>query len=902
MKKRLSAVVRSKIVFSAVLTTFVFTTVSYGAAVEIVGFERSVCVDYDIVEHPSSPEYYFVLYRSHHLESEFEPVDIALDATRETGFLAASKSDLGEQATFYVVKQVPLNEPRDADGDGIDDVEELSKSPPTDPLDPDNSIQRRKVVGQIVSPEGEPLSGVSISFPCFPPARAMTDSNGYFTINRVPHRVVRLEASLTFASAVHYMRKTVSIDFSSEPEIDLGTISLEAPEPAPARIAMHHSGTGRGTASAAIKKDGTLWLWDHFPSVPRPMYPQDYFADDDWTKVTIGAGGVAAIKENGTLWAISTAGWPPSQVESARDWRDVAQGYGVTVGVKEDGTVWYLTRLDLYLPRGSDELDDPNPVFHHLQLPEKVVDIAVVDPDSSTAGFVALSQAGNLWKLRKNARATGNDDLFYEPSQIDSDRKWRALSGQSETTYAIDWEGVSKIVTFDKLPNLIATDLGADWNQIAAGEGQSIAIKTDGTLWIWGNHNGDDSASQKTSPIQIGHDSVWIAVAAAYDRSMAISSDGLLFEWGPVSGKQLKREMLEVESELPWRKIAAGHSHSAAIRNDGTLWTWGLNEGGELGDGSTTSRFLPRQIGTESDWEKISCGYNHTLAVRSDGSLWAWGRNEGLQLGVSDVGRSAHPLRINGDTWLEASAGRAHSLGIKADGSMWAWGYNNDGQLGIGSSQETSPLRQIGEDRRWTAIAAGHDHSLAVAEDGSLWSWGYNEYAKLAQPWVENTPGHLPIPTRVETGNLWKSVSAGRHHSVALSSDGSLWAWGRRTGIPSAEGYVHTPIYGYPTPTRVVEENEWKSVSTGGAFSLALRNDGELYIWGDADAIQGEEPLTESAFSPHFYHLKGGPWKDIVAGHEYWMGVDTNGVLWSLGENSHGQLGTGSKRQILDEM
>ena len=93
------------------------------------------------------------------------------------------------------------------------------------------------------------------------------------------------------------------------------------------------------------------------------------------------------------------------------------------------------------------------------------------------------------------------------------------------------------------------------------------------------------------------------------------------------------------------------------------LFSWGENAGGRLGDGTTTSRTSPTQVGT-SNWLAASAGGDHSLAIRSDGKLFAWGTNGSGQLGDGTTTSRTSPTQIGTDDWLEAMAGGSHSLGL----------------------------------------------------------------------------------------------------------------------------------------------------------------------------------------------------------------------------------------------
>ena len=96
-----------------------------------------------------------------------------------------------------------------------------------------------------------------------------------------------------------------------------------------------------------------------------------------------------------------------------------------------------------------------------------------------------------------------------------------------------------------------------------------------------------------------------------------------------------------------------------------TLWAWGLNSYGQLGDGTTTRRVSPTQIGT-STWKAVAGGYYHSLGILSDDTLWAWGRNNYGQLGDGTITNKSAPTQIGTSTW-KAVAGYYHSLGLMVE-------------------------------------------------------------------------------------------------------------------------------------------------------------------------------------------------------------------------------------------
>jgi alpha-tubulin suppressor-like RCC1 family protein len=174
--------------------------------------------------------------------------------------------------------------------------------------------------------------------------------------------------------------------------------------------------------------------------------------------------------------------------------------------------------------------------------------------------------------------------------------------------------------------------------------------------------------------------------------------------------------------------ILADHDPSSLIFADSTstLWAWGDNDKGTLGDGTTTNRRTPTQEATgAANWSAVAAGGYHTVALKSNGTLWAWGWNYYGQLGDGTSNRTTiTPIQIGSDTnWSAIAAGDTHTIALKSDGTLWAWGWNYYGQLGDGSTGiNTAPIQESSGSTNWSAIAAGYDHTVALKSDGTLWA------------------------------------------------------------------------------------------------------------------------------------------------------------------------------------
>jgi len=304
-------------------------------------------------------------------------------------------------------------------------------------------------------------------------------------------------------------------------------------------------------------------------------------------------------------------------------------------------------------------------------------------------------------------------------------------------------------------PVQVGTD--TDWAYVSAGDDFSVGLKQDGSLWSWGsNHIGQlghgDSGREieRTVPTQVGVDTDWATITTGEINTFGIKTDGSLWAWGDNWWGQLglgdigsgteRTVPTRVGEDNNWKQIALWY-HVLGVRTDGSLWSWGFNLYGCLGlgdSGNGTQRTVPTQVGNDYDWAHISAELYSSMGIRDDGSLWVWGDNTWRKLGLGDSSPTiaiAVPTRVGVDNdWKHVSAGNGFGLGIRQDGSLWSWGANSLGSLGLGDSGWTtnraSPT-QVGSYTGWVYISTGQISSLGIQADGSLWVWGGNRSGEL---------------------------------------------------------------------------------------------------------------------------------------------------------------------------
>jgi alpha-tubulin suppressor-like RCC1 family protein len=341
-------------------------------------------------------------------------------------------------------------------------------------------------------------------------------------------------------------------------------------------------------------------------------------------------------------------------------------------------------------------------------------------------------------------------------------------------------------------------------------------------------------------------------------------------------------------------------SASATDSASGNLYAWGYNGHGELGDGTTTDHDTPEEItlATGVTPTATSGSWYHSLAIGSDGNLYAWGDNGCGELGDGTVTQRDSPEAIGlapGVTPTAISAGECHSLAIGSDGKLYAWGDNTFGEIGDGSTTEhdTPQAITLAPGVTPTAISAGQVHSLAIGSDGKLYAWGDNQFGELGDG-TTDTQQDSPEVITLAPGVTPTAISAGEYDGLAIGSDGNLYAWGDDGNGELGDGSTN---FDHDTPEAITLAPGVTptAISAGGLFSMAIGSDGKLYAWGYNNFGElGDGTLTQRD-APEAVSLAPGVNPIAVsAGLDHSLAIGSDGKLYAWGDNGNGELGDGT--------
>lgn len=596
-----------------------------------------------------------------------------------------------------------------------------------------------------------------------------------------------------------------------------------------------------------------------------------------------------------------------------------------TFAVTEDGALWAWGRNDHGQLGDGTTTNRSTPV----RIMENVV--YVTSPGAST---FAITANGELWAWGHNSDSQLGDGDFR-------DRHYPVFI----------MDNVRSVVTHD---------------------GSTYAITTNNDLWAWGNNDsgrlGDGSTMTRRSPVLVmgGIDRVYPPGSRMFHPNVyAIGTNGTLWAWGDVAwirGMATDwRSPVRIMDDVVYIG-ATSHMNAFALTANGELWGWGENTFGRVGDGTEINRSSPVKIMDNVESFSIG-GWDQRLAITTDGGLWSWGRgnlsparirenvsavfaspiNPEIFILDSDdalwrfqnrdftmVMENVTPASVrtylygffltnDGLLWVRRSdqhtmvmdgvmyvTGDSSRFAITSDGALWAWGQNDNGQIGDGTTENRFPPVRIaigatatGQIPYGTAVqehpeerfleivmsAAGGSHSLAILSDGSLWAWGANDSGQLGDGTTINRSTPVRIMDNVEY------VIAGSRFSMAITDDHILWVWGAGPLGDGASGTRHSPNMILENVRFVTASPQ--STSMDGRFAAITHND-ELFVWGTNPNGGLGLGSWGDRLSPAFL-VDNVRYVATVGGREgHTMAIQNNNELWAWGDSFHGQIGDGT--------
>lgn len=331
-----------------------------------------------------------------------------------------------------------------------------------------------------------------------------------------------------------------------------------------------------------------------------------------------------------------------------------------------------------------------------------------------------------------------------------------------------------------------------------------------------------------------------LLASGEYSASLVFNSDGTISSWGTIPGDGTPRARsypLVLTTLTNTISISAGEAHAAALAANSVVWVWGENSDGQVGDDTNTTRRSP--IPVMGNAISVKAGGYHTVALLPDGTVATWGQNSYGQLGFGDTTNRTVPVVINGLTGItQIAAGFQRSLALGPGGIVWTWGYQSEDPENPGIVFYTEPV-QVDGLPQIIAIAAGSGHAVAVMKGGSVYTWGNNSSGELG----DGSTTYSAVPVEVTNLTNVVAVSASHNHTLALLADGTVRAWGSnefgQLGIGSDGDFSSAPVQ-VSSLTNIV------AIVAAGTYSMALQSDGTIWAWGAPSPALGLASTTNT--------------------------------------------------------
>jgi alpha-tubulin suppressor-like RCC1 family protein len=582
------------------------------------------------------------------------------------------------------------------------------------------------------------------------------------------------------------------------------------------------------------------------------------------------------------------------------------------------------TSLDALVAAVLSSQADPAPLLPRVTA--QPVSTSVQAPQAATFSVLASSvlAPGYQWQMSADGGvsfaditgATGASYTLAATQTTDSGRVFRVRidsAGGSVTS-----SGAALTVT---APAPTAPEITTQPQSTSAPYGQTASFSVNA------NSSGAMSYQWSRNGMPIAG-----ATGASYTTPMTVPGDnGALFTVTTSNsvGSTVSAAATLTVTGIPaaaFNHVAAGSSHSVALRSDGSVVSWGNTKAdigtslsGLMGVGNEpvvagTPTVVKNAAGTVfGGAQAIAAGQWSTLVLKTDGTVWGWGYsgwgNLGNSTGYSFEQKSPVQVRLSNGSPLTAVIQLATglystSVAVTADGSVWGWGQNRYGHLGTGAASETgqyTPVAMLsasGAGRFTDAVqaVAGISSTAVLKRDGTVYTVGW------AGPLGDGSTVNRTLPGRVETApgvaltNV-VSIAAGGHFYVAVTSEGTAYAWGANGKGQLGDGSQTSR--GRPVLVRDAGGKPVTGIvaaAAGVEHAVFLKSDGTVWASGNNDIGQlGSNSSASHLANPALVKdVSGAAFGEVVgiaALDSHTVVRRSDGSVWSWGSNVYLQLG-----------
>jgi alpha-tubulin suppressor-like RCC1 family protein len=634
----------------------------------------------------------------------------------------------------------------------------------------------------------------------------------------------------------------------------------------------------------------------------------------------------------------------PAEVSVAYKFSQVSSGTDFTVALDQSGNIWS------WGANGSGQLGNGNTTS--VETPQLIT--TPVRFTSVKAGknyVVALDVNKKIWTWGVNASGqlgNGNNDAQNVPVQI-SDKNWDFINTNvsSETTVAIDDN--DNLFTWG-LNDSGQLGVGVDWRQQQADENARVAreikaiqdadkvrrdalvvtcetnrkdieddikeanknvptstptpsntprptdtpVPTQTPLPVYDQTCSEEVdanfvptdtskivaavitepalAGNSNVPVQVTSNQDFIYAAVGSQNAFAINKNDRLYGWGLDKNGQTGLGLTDDVShtQVPvlsantdtFVQVDVGVGFAAAVTRDNELTTWGLNESSSLG---TTEATITSPKIIQKNINSVSLGQKTGFATDTSGTIFSWGKGSDYLVGNGANTDLAVPTSIN-QPGYSIAVGATSVVALNQLGELIGWGNNVNKTLGNGSLAEVAtPTRVM--PTAFTAISTGNQFSLALDSNGLVWAWGSNALQQIGENGGETFSAAAMIPLSEKV----KLIAAGENKSYAVTENNTIWYWGdtnaRVTQLTNSEDIVQ--------------------IDAGKNHLVALDNEGQVWNWGiNTTAVNAEDSVDNTLVKID----SEDTFTFVTAGGEASLAIREDGAVVGWGNNDNHQL------------
>lgn len=444
---------------------------------------------------------------------------------------------------------------------------------------------------------------------------------------------------------------------------------------------------------------------------------------------------------------------------------------------------------------------------------------------------------------------------------------------------------------------------GRQYVQVQARFGRTCAVTADGAGFCWGAALGGTPGGLVPAAMPRTD---WATLSIGTEYTCGVTRAGEGYCWGlnqpfGVLGvgpaATITRPLpTRVEGAQGYAQISTSQTFACGLTTTGTVRCWGSGNFGQFGNGRRAYADAPLRVQNAPRFTSVSAGNStngFSCALAIDGAAWCWGNNANGQLGNGSGLSAGVPVLVSGGhRFASVVAGGAHACGLTSEGAAWCWGRGTNGQLGDGGSSSRSAPVAVSGGHTFRSLVAGEFHSCGITTSGAALCWGANNNGQIG---IGNAGGMQLTPTLVTGGHSWATLAAGNDHSCGITVQAVGYCWGRATDGQLGAGGGPVPN---GTPVQFGGATLWRSVSAGRQHSCAVTLSGGAFCWGAGSSGQLGRGTTAASNVPVL--VSGGlgfSW--VTAGTTHSCGVTFAGVPYCWGAGANGALGTGNSANSL---